>query len=121
MFIKNGIVYGGEPDIMLKVDSFKMLPDKILLITFSNGETRLFDGTILNDGVFKRLENEDVFRDARLDHGVITWMDGEIDCSPEFMYNNSYEYPILEEKETSEWDYTTVEASDETKLMTFSL
>lgn len=27
--------------------------------------------------------------------GVVTWLDEEIDCAPEYMYTNSYEYPSL--------------------------
>lgn len=105
MYIKNGIVYGGEPKSSLTVLKVKILPGKIMLITFSNNETRLFDGTILKDGVFKKLDDESVFEDVKVDHGVITWLNGEIDCAPEFMYKNSYEYPPLEENEMNEWDY----------------
>ena len=92
MFEMNGIVYGGEPKEPLKVESFKILSDKIMLITFSNGETRLFDATILNSGIFKKLDDESIFNNAKIDHGVITWLDGDIDCSPEFMYKNSFDY-----------------------------
>ena len=96
MFVFNGIVYGGEPEQPLKINNFRILPDKMILITFSNGETRLFDGTVLNGGVFEKLKDDTIFENAKLDHGVITWLDGEIDCAPEYMYNNSYEYPMIE-------------------------
>ena len=96
MFVMNGIVYGGEPEQPLKINSFKILPDKIILITFSNGEMRLFDGTVLSGGIFEKLKDNTVFDNAELDHGVITWLDGKIDCAPEFMYKNSYEYPSVE-------------------------
>ena len=33
-----------------------------------------------------------IFQKPEIDHGVVTWMNGEIDCSPEFMYDKSYEY-----------------------------
>lgn len=96
MFVLNGIVYGGEPEQPLQVNNFKILPDKIILITFSTGETRLFDGTVLNSGIFEKLKDDTVFNSAKLDHGVITWLDGEIDCAPEFMYKHSYEYSTIE-------------------------
>lgn len=96
MFVLNGIVYGGEPEQPLKVTKLKVLPDKIMLLTFSTGETRLFDGTVLNGGIFEKLNDETVFNNAKLDHGVVTWLDGGIDCAPEFMFKNSYEYSALE-------------------------
>ena len=92
MFVYNGVVYGGEPKKCLSVISVKVLPDHVMLITFSNGEERLFDASILKGEVFEALQDEDNFKSAYVDHGVITWMDGEIDCAPEFMYQNSYEY-----------------------------
>lgn len=96
MFVLNGIVYGGEPDEPLKVNGIKILPDRMMLITFSNGEIRLFDSTILQGSIFKKLSDENVFNSALIDHGVVTWADGEIDCAPEFMYENSFEYPVSE-------------------------
>lgn len=92
MFIINGIVYGREPKEEIKITDFKILPDKIMLLTFSNGKNRLFDATILKGTVFEILNDETVFNSAKIDHGVVTWENGEIDCSPEFMYKNSYEY-----------------------------
>lgn len=96
MFVMNGIVYGGEPEQPLKVNDFKILPDKMMLITFSNGEIRLFDGTVLKGGVFDRLKEAAVFNNAKLDCGVITWLNGDLDCAPEFMYKNSFDYSTFE-------------------------
>lgn len=93
MFIMNGIVYGGEPGKTISVEAVKVLQDKIMLITFSTGETRLFDASLLCGGVFERLNDKKTFESATVDHGVITWANGEIDCAPEFMYENSFEYP----------------------------
>ena len=92
MYYHNGFVIGGEPKEAIKVTRVKTLPDRMMLITFNNGETRLFDATQLNGPVFKALENEDIFMSPVLDHGVVTWLEGEIDCAPEYMYRNSYEY-----------------------------
>jgi len=91
----NGIVYGGEPTASIEISSVKALDDMIMLITFSNGETRLFDATILQGEVFEPLKKEDVFKNPIIDHGVITWDNGNIDCAPEFMYSNSYEYSMV--------------------------
>lgn len=92
MYIHDGIVYGGEPGRPIKVDQVKVLPDWMLLIRFNNGETRLFDATLLEGPVFEPLHDEKVFSAPVIDHGVITWKDGDIDCAPEYMYEHSYEY-----------------------------
>ena len=92
MFFYNGFVCGGEPEGMIKVVAVKPLPDQMMLLTFNNGEERLFDATILQGQVFEKLQNEKVFSAPVLDHGVVTWNEGEIDCAPEYMYKNSFEY-----------------------------
>ena len=92
MFFYDGFVYGSELNEPVKVESVKMLPDRIMIITFSNNEQRVFDATVLTGVVFKPLEDESVFSDYSIDHGVITWKNGEIDCSPECKSKNSYEY-----------------------------
>jgi hypothetical protein len=95
MFVWNGIVYGEQPTESIRVASVKPLDDMIMLITFTTGETRLFDATVLNGVAFEPLKDEAVFKAAVVDHGVVTWMDGEIDCAPEFMYKHSYEYSMV--------------------------
>ncbi len=37
----------------------------------------------------KPIEDPQVFADLRIDHGVITWLGGEIDIAPETLYANS--------------------------------
>ena len=94
MYISNGFVCGGKPEQSVKVTKVRCLADRIMLLTFNNGETRLFDSSILQGPVFEPLKDEHIFLHASIDHGVVTWADGEIDCSPEFMYDNSYEYEM---------------------------
>ena len=99
MYIYNGFVYGGEPQETIKVIEIKVLPDRILLLKFNNGEQRVFDATILNGPVFEVLKDDLVFAAPVLDHGIVTWCDGEVDCAPEFMYNHSYKYmqePVIQ-------------------------
>lgn len=95
MFIANGIVYAGENTESIEVRSVKALDDMIMLITFSNGETRLFDATVLSGQVFEPLQEEAIFKNPSVEYGVVTWDEGRIDCSPEYMYENSYEYPAI--------------------------
>lgn len=89
-----GIVYGSEMTDSIKILSAKSLNDMIMLLTFSNGETRLFDATILSGEVFEPLKEEGIFQKPVVEHGVVTWLDGSIDCAPEFMYENSYAYDM---------------------------
>ncbi len=70
----------------------KVLPDKMLLIRFNNGETRLFDATMLEGPAYEPLRDENVFSEPVIDHGVVNWLQGAIDCAPEYMYRHSYEY-----------------------------
>ncbi len=93
MFIRDGIAYAGEPVQDIEVSTARYAGDWILLVTFSTGETRLFDASQLFDvPVFARLENPDVLSSFSIDHGVITWLDGDIDIAPEAVYARSLRY-----------------------------
>lgn len=93
MYELDGFVYGGTPTKSIKIVDAKPLDDMIMILTFSSGEKRLFDATILNGPVFEPLKEKKIFENYVLEFGVVTWMEGTIDCAPEFMYENSYEYP----------------------------
>ena len=96
MFTLNGIVYAREKKTDMQIVSAKPLEDMMLILTFSTGEQRLFDATILTGPAFQPLADETIFRNCRIVDGVVTWMDEEIDCSPEYMYENSYAYPSFQ-------------------------
>lgn len=76
----------------IKVMEAKPLRGGILLVTFSTGEQRLFDTTLLKGSAFEPLKDEKIFNHPVLFHGVITWKNGEIDIAPETVYRNSYAY-----------------------------
>ncbi|MDD6570964.1 MAG: DUF2442 domain-containing protein [Thermoflexaceae bacterium] len=95
MYISNGYVCAGELTDFLKIENIKVLPDMIMILTFSTGEQRVFDATVLSGPVFEPLKEPDVFSGAKIEHGVVTWLDGEIDCAPEYMYKHSYEYSMV--------------------------
>jgi hypothetical protein len=60
-----------------------------LLLTFENGEKRIFDlRPYLNMGVFKRLQNIALFKTARVFSGSVEWQ-GEIDLSYDTLYLES--------------------------------
>ena len=96
MFILNGIVYASEKSENIQILSAKPLDDMMMLLTFSNGEQRLFDATILTGSAFAPLIDEKIFKNCKVVDGIVTWMDEEIDCAPEYMYEHSYVYPALE-------------------------
>ena len=95
MYFVDGFVYGGEPKGIIRVEKVKPLPDQMMLLTFNNHEQRLFDATILNGPAFEPLSKAEVFNNPEIDHGVVTWNEGQIDCAPEYMYEHSYEYALV--------------------------
>jgi hypothetical protein len=92
MYIKDDICYAGELKENIKVTDVKPLRGRMMLITFSTGEQRLFDATKLQGAAFIPLQKDEVFTNPVLFHGVITWNNGEIDIAPEAVYRDSYAY-----------------------------
>ena len=95
MYIVNGIAYAHNEANEIEIQNIKPLPDMMMVLTFSSGEKRLFDGTkLLQYPAFKPLSDETIFMSATVEQGVVTWCNGEIDIAPEIMYRDSYEYSI---------------------------
>ena len=92
MYILNDICYAGQLQEGIRVAEAKPLRGGMLLVTFSTGEKRLFDATMLQGPAFAPLADEEVFSHPVLFHGVITWNNGEIDVAPETVYRNSDAY-----------------------------
>ena len=92
MFVKDGICYADNQAPQLKVTHVKPLYGGMYKVTFSTGETKLFDTTILAGEVFEPLKNPDIINNPKISHGVITWKDEEIDVAPEYVYEKSYPY-----------------------------
>ncbi len=95
MSMKDGIIYGEQQVPSIKIIDVRVLPDRIYLITFNNGETRVFDTEELSGPVFEPLKDPRVLAQPMIEHGVLTWNNGEIDCAPEYMYEHSYEYSTM--------------------------
>ena len=71
------------------VKSVQPKDDYCLLLTFENGEKRIFDlKPYLNKGVFTRLKNSTLFKTARVIPGSVEWH-GEIDLSYDTLYLDS--------------------------------
>lgn len=65
------------------------LPEYRLLLSFENGEERLFDlKPYLDKGVFIRLRNPSAFKLAKVVAGSVEWP-GEIDLSYDTLYLGS--------------------------------
>lgn len=63
-----------------------------LLLTFENGEKRLFDMTpYLNKGIFKELKDKNLFRSVRVSFDSIEWSN-QADIDPEVLYEKSVAY-----------------------------
>lgn len=93
MYLVNGIAYAGTAVQDMRVCAVNPLDDMMMLVTFASGERRLYDATqLLQYPAFQPLKDEAVFRAARVDHGVVIWLDGEIDIAPETMYATSFPY-----------------------------
>ena len=92
MYILNDIWYAGEIQDGIKVTEVRPLRGGMMLVTFSTGEKRLFDTTLLQGPAFAPLADEEIFSKPVLFHGVITWNNGEIDIAPETVYRDSYAY-----------------------------
>ncbi len=92
MFEFNGIVYANEFKKSIKVVDAKVTDYLMMLLTFSTGEKRVFDASILSGSAFEPLKDESIFQNFKIVHGAVTWMDEDIDCAPEYMYEHSYAY-----------------------------
>ena len=98
MFEENVILYAHSSKELLKIQDAKVIGSKVLLLTFSSGEKRAFDATVLKGNVFAPLNDPAIFNNFKIVHGVITWMNEDIDCAPEYMYEHSHAYlPNVEE------------------------
>ena len=90
MYIQNGIAYAGEQKPVMKVIGVRPLDDYKLWLRFNNGEARIFDfKPELDSPAFSPLKDENSFRTVYIDYGVTVWNEGDIDISPEYLYDNS--------------------------------
>ena len=94
MYIINDIAYAENyNNDNLKVKELKIISELCMLITFSNGEKRIFDAQFLTEyPAYKKLEDFDIFKTAYIENGLIVWDNGNIDISADTIYKNSYEY-----------------------------
>ena len=79
-------IHGAE-QLLPRVSAVEACPDYQLLLTFRNGEQRLFDATeLIGLPAYKKIK--EVFFSARVEFGTVIWP-GDIDISPETLYLRS--------------------------------
>ena len=76
----------------LAVTGVEPLSDYQLLLTFENGEKRIFDmKPYLDKGIFKELKDEKKFKSVRVSFDSIEWCN-QADIDPEVLYENGYTF-----------------------------
>lgn len=98
MYSVNGICCAAKIENQSEIVGVKVLNNMTLLLTFKGGEKRLFDANELIGPAFDPLKRPDVFRTATVESGIVIWLDGEIDCAPEFMYRHSYHFDEIKDE-----------------------
>lgn len=69
-----------------RVKDVSVAKDFQLLLTFESGEKKIFDvKPYLNIGVFKELNDENIFKTVRVNMGSISWLNGQ-DLCPDTLY-----------------------------------
>lgn len=75
-----------------RVKEVKPLPDYKLLLTFDNSEVKVYNfSQSLGTGVFKELEDINLFNSVKAAHGTVQWIHGQ-DICPDTLYLDSVEY-----------------------------
>jgi hypothetical protein len=73
----------------LSIKKAKALSDHKLELVFENNETRIFDvKPYLDTGLFKELQDENLFRKVKVSFDTIEWPNG-VDLDPEVLYEKS--------------------------------
>ena len=74
---------------LLKVVACRALEHPRLRIRFDTGEIRDTDLTpLLALPAFAALADEQSFQSFSLDHGIVTWLDGDLDIAPEWLFDH---------------------------------
>ncbi len=83
----------GKDQLLPRVASVEIRPDYHLLLTFRNGEKRLFDvSDLLKLPAYRTIKN--VFAAAHVEYGTVVWP-GDVDISPETLYLKSVPADVI--------------------------
>ena len=76
----------------LAVKEVKPLDEYKLLVTFENGEVKLFDmNPYLTKGIFRELRDVSLFKSAKVKFDTVEW-ENEADIDPETLYEDGIPY-----------------------------
>lgn len=98
MIVKNGICYPDDMAPVLSVVGCAVLDDTHVRIRFDTGDVRVVDISPLAAlPALAPLANPSVLRNFAIDHGVLTWLDGELDIAPEWLLDHGVpeSYPAI--------------------------
>jgi hypothetical protein len=80
--------------MLISVKDVKPLKNYELLLSFDNGEMRIFDmKPYLNKGIYKQLKDVTMFESVKVSFDSIEWKN-HVDIDPEFLYMKSKPYLI---------------------------
>ena len=89
MYIIDNIAYAGEQKKPLSVTGVRPLDGNRLWVRFNSCDSRVFDFTpLLASPAFTPLSDPNVFKNVYIDFGVPVWNDGDIDISPDYLYEH---------------------------------
>lgn len=94
----DGICYAGVPSSTPRIVKAAPLVGGMLLVSFASAERRLFDTTQITGPAFSPLRDGSAQATVRVEHGFVSWLDGEIDLAPEYVYEHSVVYSDAPEK-----------------------
>ena len=93
---------------MISVQQSEYVDDYKLHLTFNNGKRGVANlkETIFNDSrpIFAQLRDLNTFKQFKLDHGTITWLD-ELDLAPEYLFFVTFKKEDEFQKQFESWGY----------------
>ena len=76
---------------MIKIVDVKVLENYELLLTFDNNVKKIKDmKPYLENGIFKKLKDEEIFNKVKISFGTISW-ENDIDMCADSLYETSEE------------------------------
>ena len=72
---------------LIWITNAKYLGEYQLELTFSNGKVKVFDAKdyIASHPLFAALKDKQLFSQFQLDGWTVSWLDGKLDISPEYL------------------------------------
>ena len=98
MVVKNDICHSELGSVPLHAIDCIVLDDFHLRVEFNDGSVKDVNcKSLLSLPAFKPLADPAVFKELTIDHGVVTWLDGDIDIAPEWLFDHGTNYTYSSE------------------------